>query len=202
MSHLDQDVRTLLLGLRERDQEKRQELLGRGELFTGYHPEMEAVHVENARALEAVLDLQGWPTGSQVGDDGVEAAWLVALHSIGAPRFQRRCLGRLGKAVECGEAPRALHATLVDRIRYNERRPQVYGTLLDWDAEGQMSPWEIEELEGLEERRCEVGLPPLERSLHEARERVRQEGGRAPQAHRERQEEILAWARRVGWVSD
>src|SRR5262245_15150367 len=136
-------LRRLLLELRERDRRKRQDLVERDELWDGYHPEMERVHAENAQALERVLDAGGWPAASAVGEDAAEAAWTVAVHAIGRPAFQRLCLERIGRAVEAGEARAAHRAVLVDRIRFNERRPQVYGTILDWDAADELAPWPI-----------------------------------------------------------
>ncbi|MEM7412131.1 MAG: DUF6624 domain-containing protein [Myxococcota bacterium] len=194
------ELRAKLLALITRDTEKRQELVDRGELYETYHPEMEAVHRENAQTLDALLDDEGWPLPSHVGEDGVEAAWIVAVHAIGEPEFQRRCRALLEAAVQEGEAPARLHAVLFDRIRFNERRPQRYGTQIDWDAAGEMSPWEIENPDEVDARRREVGLPPLAESVREVREQVRQEGGRAPKPYADRQAEILAWARRVGWL--
>jgi hypothetical protein len=163
---------------------------------------MERVHRENAQALEEVLGEQGWPLRSQVGEDASEAAWLVALHGIGLPAFQRRCLVLLERAVERGEARAAQRAALVDRIRFNERRPQVYGTIFDWDEAGRMSPWPIEEPGGVEALRREAGLPPLEESVREVRERAQREQAKPPQPHAQRQAEILAWSRRVGWLEE
>jgi hypothetical protein len=199
---VDEVLRATLLELRDRDRRKRQELIGRDELWTGYHAEMEAVHRENARVLERVLDERGWPAVADVGEDGSEAAWVVAIHAIGEPAFQRRCLRLLERAVRKGGARAARWASLLDRIRFNERRPQVYGTLFDWDESGRMSPWPIEAAQEVEARRREVGLPPLRESVREVRERSAREGGRAPKPFDERQAEIRAWSRRVGWLDD
>jgi hypothetical protein len=199
---MDETLRRQLLDLRERDRSKRRELVERGELFEGYHPEMQAVHEENARRLASMLDRRGWPSPDEVGEDGAGAAALVAQHAIGLPSFQRRCRDLLVRAVEAGRARPADLAMLVDRIRYDERRPQVHGCLLDWDAEGRLSPWTIEDPGSVDERRRRVGLPPLEESVREARENARREGGRASKPFAERQAEIEAWARRVGWLDD
>ena len=197
---MDSALRLHLLELSQRDRAKRTELVERGELWDGYHPEMEQVHAENAAALERILDRHGWPAPQAVGDDGAEAAWIVAVHAIGLPGFQRRCRALLEDAVRRGAAPPGRHAVLLDRIRFNERRPQVYGTLLDWDEDGQLSPWPIEDPDDVEARRRAVGLPPLEASVREARERASHEGAAAPRPYAERQEEIRAWAERTGWL--
>jgi hypothetical protein len=199
---MNSDIATQLIALRDRDLAKRSELAERGELHEGYHPEMEAVHAENARAFEGILDTDGWPRVSEVGMEAATAAWMLATHAIGQPDFQRRCLAALEEAVEDDEAPAAHAAMLLDRICFNERRPQLYGTLLDWDENDELSPWPIEDAGGVEERRREIGLPPLDESIARSRAQAEVEGGRAPKSHAERQAEIDAWARRTGWLED
>ena len=199
---MTEDLRQALLDLRDRDQEKRQELVERGELFEGYHPEMERVHRENAQTLEEILDHHGWPSEDLVGPDGVEAVSLVVNHAIGLPAFQRKCLALLSQAQDQGQDVVLFRARLEDRIRYNERRPQVYGFLMDWDEEGQLSPWLIEHPEKVDARRAALGLGPLQEQVKVAREQALQEKAQAPKPFAERQAEILAWAREVGWLEE
>lgn len=197
---MDHDLAAELLALSLRDATTRQRLVDSGELFTGYAPEMERVHLENARALDAVLDRVGWPAADRVGDEAAEAAWVVAQHAISWPAFQRRCLALLAAAVEDGRAPRRHLAYLTDRIRCNERRPQAYGTIHDWDERGELSPGPIEDPEAVDERRRTAGLPPLAEVTRDLRHRARAEGDAPPASSEERQREIEAWARRVGWI--
>ncbi|NNG16147.1 MAG: hypothetical protein HKM89_06660, partial [Gemmatimonadales bacterium] len=137
-----------LLFLERRDRETRARLVADGSLFEGYAPAMERVHLENAGELEAVLDAEGgWPKRSKVGLDGCRAAWVVAQHAISRPAFQRRCLALLRDAVARGDAPAVHVAYLEDRIRFNEGRPQIYGTCLDRDESGRLSPGQLEDQE-------------------------------------------------------
>ncbi|MEM6793438.1 MAG: DUF6624 domain-containing protein [Acidobacteriota bacterium] len=198
---LNPDLSRRLLELLEKDEAKRLELVERGELWNrGYHPEMEAVHRRNARVLEEILDGHAWPARQQVGDEGAKAAWMVAVHAISEPAFQRRCRELLGRAVARGEASAAHLANLVDRIRFNERRPQVYGTIFDWDSEGVLSPWPIEDPQGVTARREAAGLPDLESTIRRAREAAERQGEAPRHDFAQRQGEILRWARRVGWT--
>ncbi|MFI5202138.1 MAG: hypothetical protein ACHQNE_07110, partial [Candidatus Kapaibacterium sp.] len=66
-----------LESLLERDFELRQELLAHGELFGGYHPRMEMVHVENGKRLEFLLDAFGWPDTTLDGDAARKNAWYI-----------------------------------------------------------------------------------------------------------------------------
>jgi hypothetical protein len=197
---MDEDLRRELLELRRADEETRTRLVGDVSLFDGYAPEMERVHRENAERLAAIMDRHGWPGSSLAGEDGAEAAWSIAQHAISRPAFQRRCLELLQAAVEAGEAPSLHEAYLTDRIRFNERRPQVYGTIFDWDADGRMSPWDIEYPDGVEDRRAAVGLPPLAEHVRRMRAQAGAEGDRPPADFGLRQREIEAWARSVGWL--
>lgn len=182
----------------EEDQRVRAELAATGELFQGYAPRMEEVHRRNAQELESIIDRYGWPGKSLVDDDGANAAWLILQHAIGSPSLQRRCVSILRGAVARGEMEPAHVAYLEDRICFFERRPQRYGTQFDWDERGRMSPWLLEDPEQVDEYRLSVGLGPLAERLGQVR---RETAGEAkPSDLGKRQEELLAWAKSVGWL--
>lgn len=197
----DESLRAALVALLDRDRSVRARLVDQGKLFDGYAPEMEAVHVENARALESILDTHGWPGMSLVGPEGSRAAWTVALHAIGLPAFQRRCMTLLAAAVEKREMPPAFAAMLEDRIRFNERRPQRFGTIFDWSEAGRLEPWTIADTADVDRLRAEVGLPPLAEQLRKARRAPQEKGDAPPRDHAARQREIEAWARKAGWIA-
>lgn len=191
------NLRTTLLALAEHDLAVRTRLAGDGSLFDGYHPEMRAVHEENAGTLDAILDEQGWPVPGLAGEDGAEAAWLIAQHAIGLPAFQRRCLAALQIAAAKGQVPPWQPAYLFDRIRTLEGMPQVYGTQFDWDAEGLMSPLPIEDSDAVDERRASIGLPPIAETTGQHRRNLGSE--KAPADREKRAREMAAWAREAGW---
>jgi hypothetical protein len=139
---------------------------------------------------------------SLAGRDGSIAAWTVALHAIGMPAFQRRCLALLARAAEEGEVPPAFVAMMEDRIRFNERRPQRYGTIFDWDERGRMAPWTIEDPAGVDARRAAVGLRPMEDEIRKLRRAPREKGDAPPKDPAARQRAIDAWARRTGWIKN
>lgn len=92
----------LLVAAARRDLDTRTRLAASGELFNGYHPEMEAVHDENAALLTRVFDDIGWPGRREYGDDGAGAAFLILQHAIGHPDLQRRGLTLLLDAIPEG----------------------------------------------------------------------------------------------------
>ncbi len=182
------------------DDKTRTELADTGELFkAGYEPRMARVHKRNARRLRRIIQSVGWPGTDLVGPDGAKAAWLVLQHAIAEPELVRRTLPLLEAAVRAGAADPAHAAFLEDRIRFFEGRPQRYGTQLDWDADGNLSPGEVEEPERLDDRRLAAGLPSLSKQTEEARNRAMAKGERAPVDHKAHLSARDEWARRVGW---
>ena len=178
----------------------RAELAASGKLFdTGYEPRMARVHRRNARRLRRIIEAIGWPGADLVGSDGAEAAWLILQHAISEPDLLRRALPLLMTAAREGKADAAHAAMLEDRIRFFEGRPQRYGTQLDWDAVGSLSPGEIEDPEKLAERRDAVGLRPLEEHIEDVRSRAAAEGQRPPADYQAYVDARDDWASKVGW---
>jgi len=194
---MDRTLSDRLIAMAAHDLETRERLAADGSLFRGYHPEMQAVHEANARALEEIVSESGWPHSGLVGKEAAEAAWLIAQHAIGLPAFQRACLALLSAAVAAGKAPAWQMAMMTDRIRTYEGRPQLYGTSFDWDDAGELSPRDIEDPAAVDRRRAAVGLEPLEAATTKIRARDGS-AGRPPDLaeHRRSMDE---WARRVGW---
>lgn len=194
---VNRPLRDRLVAMASRDLKTRERLASDGTLFDGYHPEMEAVHEENARELEMVIEAHDWPTSELVGEDGAEAAWLVAQHAIGLPQFQRKCLRLVEAAVAAGKAPAWQMAMMLDRIRTFEGRPQVFGTSFDWDESGELSPRPIENPGDVDLRRASIGLEPLETAI--VKHRTRNTMEQKPADLAERQKRMDDWAHEVGW---
>jgi hypothetical protein len=70
--------------------------------------------------------------------------------------------------------------------------------VFDWQ-DGVLAPWEIEEPEGVDERRALVGLPSLAEQTASVRQAAEAEGDLPPAAPAARREQAVAWARSVGW---
>lgn len=183
----------------EEDERVRAELLVTEELFNGYDDRMADLHRRHATRLDAIIDQHGWPGRSLVGDDGADAAWIILQHAIGCPALQRKCLPLLQQSVAAGETTASQAAYLEDRINVMEGRLQRYGTQLDWDAAGRLSPLPMEDPEAVDCHRESVGLGPLGEAIERARQRAQAEGERPPSNFEQRQQEIEDWAKSVGW---
>lgn len=191
------DIARQLKDMAAADLRKRDELIAAGVLFDGYHPDMEALHIDNAKKLEVIIDAVGWPHQGIAGADGAEAAWLVAQHAISLPYFQRKVLQLLKD--NANDVPPAQIAMLEDRIRKFEGKPQLYGTQFDWDENGQLSPGAIEDEANVDHRRAAVGLNSLKERTDEMRNRAASEGDRPPADMAKRRKDMDVWAKKTGW---
>ena len=196
---MNQQLLNELMALKQRDTDTRSRLLKEGNLYGGYAPEMQQVHRDNANQLNRIIEKSGWPGISIVGLEGCRAAWFIAQHSICTPELQRKFLTLLAKASESGDVPRTQVAFLTDRIRFNENKLQVYGTVLDWNERGELS-CEVEDPANLDARRKGVGLALFREELEKHREEVKSEGGRPPEDFTEYKQKGREWALNVGWI--
>jgi hypothetical protein len=160
---IDEQLRTELLAMRAEDRRVREELIASGEMDgSHYVPRMEEVHRRNAARLRELIAVYGWPGEDVAGKDGAEAAWFVAQHSIGEPRFQRTALDLIQGCVAEGRSPAWHAAYLEDRIATQEGKPQRYGTQwMEDSVDGRIRPFRLADPERINELRESVGLGPL-----------------------------------------
>lgn len=189
-----------IIELRNADLELRDKLIQSDELFDGYHPEMEALHIKNAEVLEEIIQNIGFPTTEQVGEEASKAAWLVIQHAISKPNFMRRCASLLEKEVHHQKANPIDFAYLKDRIAVLEGNPQLYGTQFDWDENGELNPNQMDLVSLVDKRRAEIGLNSIAEQTKGIRQRAQSEGQSAPEDHQERLEQMTEWRRKVGWI--
>ncbi len=194
---MNADLAKRLIEMQNLDLSVRTRLAADKSLYDGYHPEMQAVHEKNAAALSEIIDKYGWPGVGMVGEKSSEAAWLIAQHAIGLPEFQRECLAHLKAAAEKGEVPKWQQAYMLDRILCFEGSEQLYGTQFDWDENGVLSPKPIEDEKNVDQRRADVGLPPLSEAIQRIRTENKHET--KPQDWKQRQKQADQWAKKVGW---
>lgn len=198
---MDQTLRSQLIGMLEENRTLRAMLAADGSLFQGYNEQMRDLHNQHAKTLAGIVDGKGWPGRTLVGDDGCTAAWMIAQHAIGLPRFMRACLELLEAAAARNDAPRWQMALLTDRIRWLEGRPQVYGTQFDWDANGELNPLPIENEAGVNARRALADLTPLADGIAQRRKEAADAGEVAPADAATRNADFSAWAKAIGWRS-
>jgi len=199
-ANFNQTLHDELIQLRNRDSDKRNDLLKDDVLYDGYHPEMEAVHNVNATYLDAIIKEHGWPGTSLVGLDGSRAAWMIAQHAISRPDFQMKCLDLLKIAADHGEVPARQVAFLTDRILFNKQKPQMYGTIGSLNREGKLSYGQIMIEDKVNQRRAIAGLGSIEDELAQHQKEVTAEGGTPPHDFDAHQKKFREWAKKVGWI--
>jgi hypothetical protein len=163
-----------------------------------YHPMMVALYRRSAERLNAAFDSVGWPGREIIGGASWAAMWLLH-HAISSPDVMRRGLGLLRAAERRGEVEPLRVALLEDQILTLEGKPQQYGTQIEWDDNGVLSPLPIADPGDVDVRRRAVGLGPLADEIDEIRAEARSCGERVPTDRTAQKEAAEAWARSVGW---
>lgn len=189
-----------IIGLKDKDDKLRAELIKKRALSNGYNQEMEALHNSNAKELNQIIEKIGFPTTDKVGEEASSAAWLIIQHSIGQPDFMKKSADLLEKAVEENKAAPISLAYLTDRIAVFEGKPQLFGTQFDWDENGEMNPHQIDDLAKVNQRRKALGLNTLEEQTVIMKQRVKNENQRLPKDFEERKREYDMWRKSVGWI--
>ncbi len=188
-----------LESLLQKDSQLRTELVREGKLFSGYNPAMEALQIENGRKLEKIIEQYGWPDDT-VGKELVHAAWIIAMHAISLPSLQRKILAMFKQNPKLYPSPQS--AMLEDRILIFSGKKQIFGTQMDWDENGLLSPFPIESPETVNERRKAAGLGSLSEAIDSLRKRSVIENEQPPLDIVKYAQMREEWMLRVGWISN
>lgn len=125
---------------------------------------MRELDKKNQERVGIILDEYGWLSEKTVGYKESEAIFLVIQHA--SLETQIKYYPLMEKAVEMGNARRCDLAMLQDRIQVKQSKPQIYGTQLIYDDE--LGYYVVEPVvypEKVDERRAQVGLPPMNEYL-------------------------------------
>lgn len=127
-------------------------------------PRMLAVDAANLKQLKPIIAAQGFPTPAMVGNDGVEAAFLLVQHADSDPAFQARVLPKLAALQKKGMVSGENFAMLTDRVLRAQHKPQRYGTQFatDHDHPGTVAVQPMEDPMHIDARRASVGMMPLD----------------------------------------
>ena len=149
-------LRRELLEMRDADQRVRSAAFH----ATNFHGIL-AVDSRHLGRLKEIVDQYGWPGKSLVGEDGSHAAWLLVQHATQDPEFMNRCRDLMDRAVKHGEASAKDYAYLVDRVRLQRGKMQLYGTQFIQDSNGRLILQPLKDPEEVDERRRKMGMEPL-----------------------------------------
>lgn len=188
-----------IIKLKNADLTLRDRLVQSGQLSEGYNEEMKELHNKNAKILNKIIDIIGYPTIDKVGKEANEAAWLIVQHSIEQPKFMKKCAKLLKIAVTENKSESTNLAYLTDRIAVFQDKLQLFGTQFDWDENGTLSPNKYDNLFNVNERRKLIGLNSLEEQTEIIQKRVKAENQTSPIDFEKRKIEIDEWKKKVGW---
>lgn len=115
---------------------------------------------KNIKELDSIIQVKGWPKKSDVGNVAAGAAFYVIQHSNLA--LQQKYLPIIKALCETNEASWSKYALMFDRVRVLQKKPQLYGTQIDYDVATQTFVlFPIEDEKNVDKRRTEMGLGPL-----------------------------------------
>ena len=114
----------------------------------------------NLVKVRAILDEKGWVGPKKVGGQANGTLFLVIQHSDLAT--QQKYLPMMREAASRGDAPKSSLALLEDRVALGEGRKQRYGSQIGVDdSTGRNYVLPLEDPDGVDARRAEMGLGPL-----------------------------------------
>jgi hypothetical protein len=123
---------------------------------------VEAIDKRNQAALKKMLPADGgWFGRTAFGEEAARAAWLIAVHAVKDRGLMREAARRMEPLVATGEVMPAWYASVVDRLAVLEGRPQTFGTQ-PVCRRGTWVMGEVEDPEGLDRRRAELGLQAMD----------------------------------------
>ncbi|MEO7455841.1 MAG: DUF6624 domain-containing protein [Gemmatimonadaceae bacterium] len=155
----DSALRAELVARADTDQTARRKFKG-ASVVTTTDFSVTRIDAANTARMKEIIHQHGWPGRDLVGDDGSNSAWLLVQHADADPAFQETALEAMRKALDAGQVRPSLYAYLLDRVRVGQKKPQRYGTQVQW-IDGVPTPFEIEDGADVDARRTKAGLEPL-----------------------------------------
>lgn len=154
------DLRDELVAMAASDQAARQAWIGdgmkHGSPAEKHMLELDAQHLSR---LRAIFLQQGFPDAAQIGRDGVEDFWLLAQHAASDAPFMAEVLKQAEPLMLKGDLPHRDFALMVDRVRLQQGKPQVYGSQTSVkDGHFVLKP--LEDPAHVDQRRASMGLMP------------------------------------------
>ena len=127
----------------------------------------DSVFGTHQQILDKMFQQYGYPGYDLVGKDGEHDFWLMVQHCDKKPDFQDKILTAMQLEVKRNNADPKNYAYLIDRVRLNTGRKQVYGTQVMYRRDiCQAIPKPLEDSATVNVRRKSVGLEYVEAYLN------------------------------------
>ncbi len=118
-------------------------------------------------AVVKILKEYGYPGYDLVGASGESDFWVMVQHADYDPEFQASVLPLLKKQIDKNNANGSHYGLLVDRVRRNIDKPQLYGTQVEYNYFGQAYIKFLDDSINVNKRRKEFGMELLEEYLND-----------------------------------
>lgn len=113
--------------------------------------------------LDSIFKLYSYPDIYTVGENSSYNFWLLVQHQDNRPEFQCKVLSSLKKCVKNNSASKSNYAYLLDRVKVNSNKLQVYGTQVKLNSDSSSYvPMPMIQPNKLNNRRKKVGLSTIE----------------------------------------
>ncbi|MFA4853490.1 MAG: DUF6624 domain-containing protein [Bacteroidales bacterium] len=126
----------------------------------------------NFLQIKKLFDNYGYLGYDKVGKESSHNFWLLIQHADKYPSFQDSVLTKMKLEADKGNASLLDYAYLVDRVKVNTGQLQIYGTQMKLNST--KTSYETKptlEPDKLNEKRKQVGLPPIEDYIKTMNER-------------------------------
>jgi hypothetical protein len=161
-SGTDKALRDQLLALQAADQQARgfvhETPQNRDKTATAGN--LKDVDAQNTAALKEIITKDGWPTIGLVGIEASNAAMLILTHTRDHA-WQASMLDLLELLADQGKIDGSALAVVIDKELIGEGKLQRYGTQFKY-VDSAMSMYGVEDPAGLDARRAQVFLPPMD----------------------------------------
>lgn len=131
--------------------------------------DFQEITVKNLVQLKLIVKKYGYPSHTLVGESSSHNFWLMVQHSDSDLKFQKKLLKLMLKEVKRNNASAHDYAYLVDRVRINSGKPQLYGSQIvvkDPQKGYELKP--VFQPQKINQRRKQMGLSPVEEYLEKA----------------------------------
>jgi hypothetical protein len=158
----DQEIRHEMMGVLSKYQET-------GEGMTDLlrlKGEMDSIDQSNQELLTQWMNRCGWPDG--LTSNAHRAVFMILQH--GGLEEMKRFIGEVREKVDKGLMKPESFALMSDRIAMREGRHQTYGTQTFQSPNSVNTVWPVKNPERLDQRRQQVGLPPMQEYIRVAKD--------------------------------
>ncbi len=127
----------------------------------------------NFPVVQQILDKYGFPGYDLIGKEGSGNYFILVQHSDFNVDFQKKALKLMKIQVDKKNASGSTYGYLVDRIKINTGKKQIYGTQVQMGENGtKLKP--CTDTLNLDKRRKSIGLSPIKDYLEQCDEVFRQ----------------------------